>query len=64
MEILFVSSNQVGCNVMLGRVEIYLPGTHQLVQCVFELVFDVRVPGLRLEGLGPQVLQGIAAPQL
>ena len=49
---------------MLGRVEVYLPGTHQSMQGVFELVFDVCVPGLRLEGLGPQVLQGIAAPQL
>ena len=53
MEILFVRGNPVGGNVPLGRLEGELPGTHQSVQCVFELVFDVCIPRLRLEGLGP-----------
>jgi hypothetical protein len=64
MEIRLIGGDPVGGDVPLRRVEGQLPRTDQSVQLVFQAVFDVRVPGPRLVGLGPQVRQGMAAPRL
>src|SRR4051812_31023846 len=64
VEMFLVGGDPVGRDLFLGDGDVDLTGADLAMKLVFELVLDVRVPGLCLETFGPQVLDQVAAAQL
>ncbi len=63
VEILFVSGDPVGGDVMLGGRQVETSLTNHLVKMLFESVFDVGVPGGQRVGFGPEIVDVLGSSQ-
>src|SRR5579875_2807378 len=64
MEDLLIGSDPVGSDVVLRGGQIHLATTHLPMQLVFELIFNMGVPGVRDVRLRPQIFDAIGAAKL
>lgn len=63
MEIFLVGGDPVSRDLMLGSRQLHFAAAHFVVHFVFQLVFDVGIPGLGQIRLRPEVFEGIGAAE-